>query len=100
MKENPKLFYCEYDPSNDRIMIKEDKIAEMENFPNKTIGQTTENLFRQFMNDIKGLMQNVQLARAWFNKKEVRANGLYWNTSVLIIPIAQSKNYYRISYYS
>jgi hypothetical protein len=93
----PKLWKCEYDPPGS-VMLKMDKLAEGERVDK--IGISTEQKFREFAEANKHLMSDVDLSAARFKKDECRAKGCYWNLSVLIIPIAGSKNYYRVAYFS
>ena len=100
----PKLFWVKYLESNrpsnkDRIPIV-DKLEVLVRGPKTRKKDSVEAFFRKFLEEHKNIIPDADLSKTRFNKREIRANGGYWNTSVLVIPIKNSENYYKISYFS
>jgi len=96
----PTLWKCTY-PNyvEGKINFLEQKVLA-EGPVNTQVGLSTENNFRKFAEEHKHLMPDGQLDKTWFNKRTQRNKGCYWNLSSLIIPIKDSKDYYRVAFFS
>ena len=100
----PKLFGYKYRETNkpsskDRIPIV-DKIECLAKGTATRKKGSTEAFFRQFLEENKRLIPDADFNKIRFIKREIRANRAYWNTSLLYIPVVNSENYYKISYFS
>jgi hypothetical protein len=64
------------------------------------VGLSTEKRFRELAEKNLALIPEAAYNKAWFKQDSIRASGCYWNKSVLIIPIENSRNYYQVSFFS
>jgi len=96
----PNLFKCTYPNYVEGKINFCDQQCLAEGKPNSQIGKSTEQHFREFAQANLALMPDGNFQKAWFKKGSIRANGCYWNTSVLIIPIPNTPNYYYVGFFS
>ena len=97
----PKLWKCVYPAYVEgKINFMDQKILA-EGTVNSQVGLSTEKQFRELAEKhLENLMPDADYKKAWFKKDSIRASGCYWNTSVLIIPISNSHNYYAVRFFS
>jgi len=101
MKNNTLIFFCHYENPNEKRDLKkielcrQDKILEV-----PTKGGSLEKQWLKLAMSGACEMPGADFKNAWFRKDIQNWGGLYRNLSRLIIPIPNSKNYYKVSFFS
>ena len=97
----PRLFKCSY-PNyiEGKINFCDQQLLATGETLTKQFGMSTEKGFRNFAEINLSLMPEAAYNKAWFKQDSIRASGCYWNKSVLIVPIENSRNYYMVSFFS